>query len=226
MNSVIILSCEHASNHFPAKYQHLIKSDVVIQSHRGYDIGAQGLCEGLAKALHVEFVLAGVSRMLIDFNRSVTNPGIYSAWSKLLSAADKENVMEQYYRPYRDSVEQLIRQQLKRHDHVIHLSVHSFTPKLNGKVRAADIGLLYDPQRAGERKFAVNLQGNIKSHEPDLRVRRNYPYKGTSDGFTTYLRKLFAAKRYSGIELEVNQLLLDKQHSINRMVNIIASSLR
>lgn len=225
MRNIIVLSCEHASNHFPAKYQHIIKSEAVIQSHRGYDIGAKVLCMGLAKAFNVEFVLAGVSRMLIDFNRSVTNPGVYSAWSKHLPPADKEKLIANYYRPYRDKVEQLIRQQLKHCDHVIHLSVHSFTPKLNGKVRTADIGLLYDPQRAHERKFAAHLQANLKANEPDLRVRRNYPYKGTSDGFTTYLRKLFAAKYYSGIELEVNQLLLAKPQSIHAMVKVLASSI-
>lgn len=225
MRNIIILSCEHASNHFPAKYQHLIKSDAILQSHRGYDIGAEAVCKGLARALNAKFVLADVSRMLIDFNRSVTNPGFYSAWSKHLSTVEKNDLIAKYYRPYRDKVEQLIRQQLKHYDHVIHLSVHSFTPKLNGKVRTADIGLLYDPQRTQESKFATRLQAIIKSNEPDLRVRRNYPYKGTSDGFTTYLRKVFAVKSYSGIELEINQMLLEKPQSIKEIVQALASSI-
>jgi hypothetical protein len=42
-------------------------------------------------------------------------------------------------------------------------------------------------------------------------VRRNYPYRGTADGFTTYLRRQFSARKYLGIELEVNQSLLGRQ---------------
>jgi hypothetical protein len=35
-------------------------------------------------------------------------------------------------------------------------------------------------------------------------LRRNYPYRGQSDGLTTALRRQFGA-RYLGIELEINQ---------------------
>jgi len=36
-------------------------------------------------------------------------------------------------------------------------------------------------------------------------VRRNYPYAGKNDGFTTYLRRRFPSDAYLGIELEINQ---------------------
>jgi hypothetical protein len=38
----------------------------------------------------------------------------------------------------------------------------------------------------------------------ELRVRRNYPYLGKADGFTTYLRRHFPVDRYAGVEFEVN----------------------
>jgi len=41
-----------------------------------------------------------------------------------------------------------------------------------------------------------------------LRVRMNYPYSGTSDGFTTQLRKQLPAARYAALEIETNQGLL------------------
>ena len=40
---------------------------------------------------------------------------------------------------------------------------------------------------------------------PNLRVRRNYPYAGWTDGLTTYLRTRFPPQRYVGIEIEINQ---------------------
>jgi hypothetical protein len=38
-----------------------------------------------------------------------------------------------------------------------------------------------------------------------LKVRKNYPYKGISDGLTTSLRKQYTQKNYCGIEIEINQ---------------------
>ena len=44
---------------------------------------------------------------------------------------------------------------------------------------------------------------------PDLRVRRNYPYAGRGDGLTRSLRRLYPAHCYVGIELEVNQAFVE-----------------
>lgn len=90
---------------------------------------------------------------------------------------------------------------------VIHVSAHSFTPILDGQARTADIGLLYDPSRAFESRVCRSWRDRLATAAPHLRVRRNYPYRGTADGFTTYLRTRFPMDRYAGIELEVNQRL-------------------
>jgi len=87
---------------------------------------------------------------------------------------------------------------------VIHLSSHSFTPVLDGKVRNADVGLLYDPARSGEVELCRRWQTRLKAWAPEWKVRRNYPYTGRSDGFTAYLRRRFPADVYVGIELEIN----------------------
>jgi predicted N-formylglutamate amidohydrolase len=90
---------------------------------------------------------------------------------------------------------------------VIHLSIHSFTPELSGVVRDADIGLLYDPARRYEKKLCREWRKKIITINPAIgRVRMNYPYRGTSDGFTTYLRKKMKGS-YLGIEVEINQRL-------------------
>jgi hypothetical protein len=43
------------------------------------------------------------------------------------------------------------------------------------------------------------------SAAPELTLRLNYPYRGTADGFTVYLRHRFPSAAYLGIEIEVNQ---------------------
>jgi hypothetical protein len=48
----------------------------------------------------------------------------------------------------------------------------------------------------------------LRISRPELRVRLNYPYRGTSDGLTTALRREHAAASYIGIEIEMNQRLI------------------
>ena len=88
---------------------------------------------------------------------------------------------------------------------VIHISSHSFTAELNGRVRGADVGLLYPPGRRGEAEVCARWKEVLAVSAPELRVRRNYPYAGKGDGLTSHLRLRFAQRDYVGIELEVNQ---------------------
>ena len=96
---------------------------------------------------------------------------------------------------------------MKQHDKVLHLSIHSFTPILDGVERVCDIGLLYDPRRKREHAFCRALAKQVRD-TTNFTLRSNYPYKGSSDGFTTYLRKHYPESRYCGIEIEINQKLL------------------
>jgi predicted N-formylglutamate amidohydrolase len=95
---------------------------------------------------------------------------------------------------------------VSRGHRVIHISSHSFTAELDGRVRGADVGLLYHPGRRGEA--CARWKESLAALAPDLRVRRNYPYAGKGDGLTSHLRLRFAPSDYVGIELEVNQRIV------------------
>jgi predicted N-formylglutamate amidohydrolase len=101
--------------------------------------------------------------------------------------------------------EHLVKQAIAAHGQVIHLSSHSFTPELHGKVRDADIGLLYDPSRPGEVGFCECWRAALKVCAPGLKIRRNYPYAGKGDGLTAWFRQRLAPADYVGVELEINQ---------------------
>lgn len=76
-------------------------------------------------------------------------------------------------------------------------------------MRRADVGLLYDPRRPGERDLCRNLQTILRNTAGGLIVRRNFPYRGAADGLTTYLRKRYGSGKYLGIEIEINQKHID-----------------
>ena len=180
----------------------------LLDSHRGYDPGALVMAKELARAFGAPLVTSTVSRLLVDLNRSIGHPQLFSAATRGAPATLRAKIVEQHYRPYRAQVEHLVRQSVSRGRRVIHISSHSFTPELDGKVRRADVGLLYHPGRHGEAALCARWKASLAAFAPELRVRRNYPYAGKGDGLTSYLRQRFPPGAYVGIELEVNQSIV------------------
>lgn len=200
----LVLSCEHAVPDIPEIYKELFKAEPgIIYTHEGYDPGAFDLFQSLSElASYTEFQKTG--RLLVETNRSLGHPALFSRFTKNLSDNEKKKILKEFYIPYRQRIEEAIRDYIKYGEKVLHLSVHTFTPVLNNEIRNCDIGLLYDPQRKYEKDFCETLKDSIRLQKSEIRVRFNYPYLGKSDGFTTYLRGIFPEK-YLGIEIEVNQ---------------------
>ena len=204
-----IITCEHGGNRIPAPYRQLFQGRrALLDSHRGYDPGALVVAKELAKAFEAPLVTSTVSRLLVDLNRSIGHPQLFSAATRGAPANLRAKIVEQHYRPYRAQVERLVSQSVSRGRRVIHISSHSFTPELNGKVRRADVGLLYHPARHGEAELCARWKTSFAAFAPELRVRRNYPYAGKGDGLTSHLRRRFPHGAYVGIELEVNQKIV------------------
>ena len=180
----------------------------LLDSHRGFDSGALLVARSLAAAFKAPLVISTVSRLLVDLNRSIGHPRLFSAATRGLPAKLRSQIVEQHYRPYRDQVEHLVARAVARGRRVIHISSHSFTPQLNGQVRYADVGLLYHPARPGETELCARWKASLAGLAPELRVRRNYPYAGKGDGLTSHLRLRFPPGAYVGIELEINQSIV------------------
>jgi len=203
--AVTLFTCEHGGNRVPARYARLLQDRRLLDSHRGYDIGSIECARHLARALAAPLIASTTTRLLVDLNRSPGHRALFSRAIRALPAAERERIVDQYYQPYRQAVEQALRLQVKQYGRALHLSVHSFAPVLAGIRRNADVGLLYDPGRRLERLFCTRLADRLREMAPALRVRRNYPYRGTADGLTTFMRRRFPATKYAGIEIEINQ---------------------
>ncbi|SNS35322.1 Predicted N-formylglutamate amidohydrolase [Noviherbaspirillum humi] len=206
MKPFLLFSCEHGGNRIPSACRGpFIGHEAVLHTHRAYDAGALRMAREMAQAFQAPLHAAVLSRLLIDLNRSPHHPRLYSEFSRHLPQDVRADLLQDHYRRYRDGVEAAVGAAVAADKRVLHVSCHSFTPVLDGKPRNADIGLLYDPSRLGEAAHCRHWRAALLRRMPALRVRMNYPYRGTSDGFTVYLRKRFGADRYAGIELEINQ---------------------
>jgi len=208
----LLVTCEHGGNGIPSDlaplFSHLRRT---LTSHRGYDAGALTMARTLAHALHAPLVASTTSRLVIDLNRSLHNAGVWSDVTRSLSRETREGIVRRFYVPYRDEVDDVVAAAVESRRPLVHFSSHSFTPVLDGQRRRADVGLLYDPARPGEARLCAAIKAALCAQAPALRVRRNYPYAGKSDGLVTWLRSRYPARRYVGIEVEINQAIVARE---------------
>ena len=222
----LVLTCEHAVATIPARYAGLFEgAERILASHRGYDRGALELARVLARRSRTPLIAGRASRLLVDLNRSESHPDCFSSYTKALPPHERERILEAYHRPHRDRVRESIARAARRAP-VLHVGVHSFTPVRSGQPRSADVGLLYDPRRDPERALAAAWKRALREARPTLRVRSNYPYRGTADGLTTTLRRELAPEVYLGLELEVSQRFWRRPSALTRdLVRQIAQTL-
>ncbi len=208
----LFVSCEHGGNRVPQAYQeHFHDQEELLSSHRAYDRGALALARTLAEGMVAPLKTSQTTRLLVDLNRSSGSHSLFSERTRALKKQEKKQLLAEHYLPYREAVSESIRQLIANDVQVVHLSVHSFTPILHGDERNADLGLLYNPAFREDKAFCRSWGGLLKERLPDLKVRYNYPYRGTADGLVRTLRHKLGQKDYLGIELEINQRLLGKK---------------
>ena len=101
----LIISCEHAGNDVPDEYSHLFEhGEDALQTHRGIDIGALELTNSIAQKMKKEAHLHTVTRLLVDLNRSVQSPTLFSEFTRDETIEVREDIFDRYYRPHREKV--------------------------------------------------------------------------------------------------------------------------
>jgi predicted N-formylglutamate amidohydrolase len=223
----LLLTCEHASRALPAPHRNLGAGHArLLDSHRAWDPGALAIARALARALDAPLIAGDVTRLLVDLNRSAHNRAVIGALGRALPPESRRRLVEAWHRPHWARVRAAIARARASGRPVLHVGVHSFVPVLNGQRRAYDMGILYDPRRAGERQAAATWQRLLATGPAALRVRRNAPYRGTSDGLTTALRREWGPDAYLGLELELNQAGLADTTERRHLAGTLAESLR
>jgi predicted N-formylglutamate amidohydrolase len=193
----LIVSCEHGGNRVPVPFRKLL-SKTLLGTHRGYDPGALSVARDIAAATRAPLFYSTVSRLLVELNRPLGHPDLFHL---PLTEKTRVELLHRYHFPYWNAVGKAAR----RGGRVIHLSVHSFTPRMRGETRKVDVGLLFDPRRAPEVQFCKRWRDELHRLSPRLRVRDNEPYPGVFPSLVDALRNELGPRRYVGIQVEVNQ---------------------
>lgn len=173
--SPIFLLCEHAGKAIPAALGDLGVTPDVVESHRGWDIGAEKLARRLADRLDAPLVIQRYSRLVIDCNRPhdsirsvpVDSDSVVIPSNKSASSADRFARVEEIFMPMNAAISRLIEGRKAA------FSVHSFTPQMDGQARPWHAGFLSRTDRA----TADALVAHLSSRQPELNCAVNQPYQ-------------------------------------------------
>jgi predicted N-formylglutamate amidohydrolase len=148
--------------------------------HLALDIGAGPLTERLAKGLGVTAVMHNYSRLVVDCNRQLMDPsafleygdGIIVPGNRNLHQADKDLRASALYWPYHCAIDEQVQRLRKAGPPPAFISIHSFTPVLNGESREWQMGVLWDKDEKLRNVFLEGLRG------AGYKVGDNEPYSG------------------------------------------------
>jgi len=201
----LVLVADHARRDLPDEYGSLGLPAAEFERHIAYDIGVEGVTRRLAALTGAPAVIASFSRLLIDPNRGEDDPtlirqlydGTIVPANYPMGADERERRLDRFYRPYHDAVAAMIASVAAAHGRAPFVfSVHSFTPRMQGRERPWHVGVLWDRDDRAVRPLLDMLAA-----EPGLVVGDNEPYDGALRGDTMYRHCIVTGFAHALIEI-------------------------
>ena len=222
----VLLVCDHASHRFPRSLGTMGLDYLNRHSHVVHDIGAGTLVEMLANTLGVTAVLCQYSRLIVDCNRELVdhnaflkfNDGVDIPANHNLRSDEKEKRASEIYWPYHNAIEGQIGRLKDQGINPVFISVHSFSPVINGEARKWEIGVLWDKDSTTAEFFLSNLG------EAGYFVGDNKPYSGKDpEDFTIDHHAEPSGLPHVGIE--IRQDLIHHSDGIKRISGILQKTI-
>jgi predicted N-formylglutamate amidohydrolase len=222
----VLVVCDHASAVIPARYGDLGLDGELRRSHVAWDIGAAAVARGLAVRLGAPAVLSGVSRLVIDCNRALGDPGSIPAatcgvavpGNAGIDASEARSRAETWFRPYHGEIAASLARLRRPGRAPAVVSVHSFTPLLAGRMRPWHVGVLWNR----DPRLAVPVIERL-SGLSGMVVGDNQPYSGREINYT--LDTHAGAAGLPHVSVELRQDLVADAAGIRRWTGLLAEVL-
>ena len=218
----VLLVCDHASNRFPRSLGTMGLDYLDRVSHIALDIGANAVAETLADNLGATAVLCQYSRLIVDCNRKLIDDNAFVECSAGVDVPGNHNLQEsekvkrasEIYWPYHNTIKNQIVRLRKHGINPIVISIHSFTPVMNGSDREWEIGVLWDKDPLTAEIFLSKLV------EAGYVVGDNKPYSGKDpEDFTIDFHAESIGLPHVGIEICQN--LINDDDGVERVSNTL-----
>ena len=218
----ILLVCDHASCRFPVALGDLGLDPFACRCHLAIDIGAGSLTERLAGSLGATAVLAQYSRLAVDCNRELMDPsafleygdGILVPGNRHLPQAEKDRRADAIYWPYHRAIDEQIKRLKAGGPPPAFISVHSFTPVLDGVARPWQVGILWDKDARLSDIFIEEFRA------AGFVTGDNEPYSGKAPQDFT-IDHHAEAINLPHVGIEIRQDMIDNDAGVDRIAAIM-----
>jgi predicted N-formylglutamate amidohydrolase len=209
-----ILICDHAGRAIPAALGSLGLGAAELARHIAWDIGIGDVTRRLARRLDAPAILAGYSRLVIDCNRRLDDPssiaqvsdGTKVPGNRGLSQTDRDRRAAACFEPYHRAVSRVIDGRRRAGLVPAVISMHSFTPVMNGFERPWHIGILWNR----DPRLPVPMLARLRA-DNSITVGDNEPYTGRDEhGYSIYVHGQNLGLPH--LLIEVRQDLIDTHH--------------
>lgn len=223
----ILILADHAGNRVPARLAGLGLPPAELARHIGYDIGIAWLARRMAGLLDAPALLDHASRLVIDPNRRPGEPssipgisdGTLVPGNRGLSAAEWRRRVREHFLAWHRAIARRIAGCRRAGIVPVLLSLHSFTPRLAGRDRPWQVGVLWrdDDRLAAPMLAALRARG-------DLVVGDNEPYSG-KDAFGYTIEFHAQRTRLPHLMLELRQDQIDSEPRAAAWAELLAGHL-
>jgi predicted N-formylglutamate amidohydrolase len=219
-----LLICDHASAAIPKVLGDLGLDAGQRRRHIAWDIGIAEVTRRMAKLLDAPAVLSGYSRLVIDCNRHLEDPTSIAQESddvavpgnRGLDVAARAQRAEACFWPYHYAITDRIRRMRDGGPPPALISLHSFTPVMQGFERPWHIGVLWNE----DGRLALPLLEGL-GRDPAICVGDNKPYDGRAGrGYGVAMHGEREALAH--VLLELRQDLIDTRHGAEAWANRLA----
>lgn len=223
-----LLVGDHAGSAIPAALDGLGLAEADRQRHIAVDIGVEELGLALAERLGSPFLRQVYSRLVVDCNRDPAHPeaiaetsdGTRVPGNSALDEVARQARVETIFEPYHHAIAAALDTRAAAGLETILISLHSFTPDMNGSARPWHIGVLHDGH---EDKFARCVLSLLQAHNPPG-IGDNQPYAMDATDYTVPHHAFARGLRYA--EIEVRQDLLGgEEDRTAQIANLLATTL-
>ena len=222
-----VIVCDHAGRATPKALGRLGLPDAAFDQHIAWDIGAAGVSLLLGKALGSPVIRQSYSRLVIDCNRApgradtivqITD-GVSVPGNLVLSRDQTQARIDEVHTPYHARIAAEFDRRSSRGLRSVLLSIHSFTPRMNGQDRPWRFGVLHDYDSPLSEAMLATLRD-----EAGLVVGDNEPYAMDGIDYTAPLHARGRGLDY--LELEIRQDLIQDDAGQAKVAAFLAPAFR
>ncbi|WP_179953939.1 N-formylglutamate amidohydrolase [Denitrobaculum tricleocarpae] len=224
----VVLVCDHATRFIPRALSRLGLDETDLARHIAWDIGAADVTRHLSGILNAPAVISHFSRLVVDPNRKLDHDssipdisdGVTIPGNRAISATDRQARLETFFYPYQNAIARTLDERAEATGvEPVLISLHSFTPVMEGVERPWKIGVLWNE----DGRLAQPLIDRLRAS--GIMVGDNEPYSGRIGfGYTTEAHG--DARGLANVLIEVRQDLIDTHHGAREWAATLGQVLR